>query len=279
MIQLKTRRKNFLFPGPALVMGIVNITPDSFSDGGKFLDAAAAVDWALRLEAEGADILDIGGESSRPRALPVEEGEELRRVLPVLRSLAGKTRCLLSIDTLKPGVASAALQEGADILNDVGANRNEPRMWELAAESGAAYVCMHMQGTPATMQDNPQYADVVGEVGDFFADRIQRMRGCGLSAEQIILDPGIGFGKTLEHNLQLLAHVDQFSQFKRPLLLGVSRKSFLSRVAGAGEEERLPGGLACVCLARAAGVQIFRVHDVAATVQALRVFEAILNQA
>jgi dihydropteroate synthase len=273
---LRCRQFHFIFPRPALVMGIVNVTPDSFSDGGRFLDPQAAVAHALELAAEGADLIDIGGESSRPGAVPVPEAEELRRVIPVIEGLAGKLSVPLSIDTTKTAVARAALAAGASIINDVAAARAEPAMWRLAAETGAGYVCMHSQGTPQTMQLNPAYADVVSEVEAFFFERLKQLNHCGIAPEQIILDVGIGFGKALEHNLQLLGALRRFGQLARPLLLGVSRKSFLTKGWAGLEAVPLPGALACACLAVADGVRLIRTHDVAETVKAVRLTEAIL---
>lgn len=273
----RARQFSFEFPRPALVMGIVNVTPDSFSDGGRFLDAEKAVQHALALVAQGADILDIGGESTRPGAEPVNETEELRRVIPVIEQLAPRVRVPLSVDTVKPAVARAALAAGASIVNDIAANRPDDALWRIVAEAGAGYICMHMQGTPPTMQTAPRYDDVVREVGEFFAERLQRLAAVGVTTEQVALDPGIGFGKTLEHNLQLLANLGSFKQFRRPLMLGVSRKSFLGRIVTAESDQRLPGSLACACLALESGVQIVRTHDVAETVQAVRVTEAILQ--
>jgi len=275
-VKLRCRQFEFTFPRPALVMGIVNVTPDSFSDGGQFLDAGKAIAHALELVEQGAEIIDVGGESTRPGAVPVSETEELRRVMPVVEELAGRLGVPVSIDTAKPGVARAALAAGASIVNDVAAHREEEAMWRLVAEAGAGYVCMHSQGTPQTMQANPSYSDVVREVGEYFSDRIQRLRDCGMAPNQLILDPGIGFGKTVEHNLQLLGGARSFARFGRPLLLGVSRKSFIGKLLGAEVPARLPGGLACACLAVADGVQVVRAHDVAETVQALRMTEAIL---
>jgi dihydropteroate synthase len=272
-MRFRARQFEFEFPRPALVMGIVNVTPDSFSDGGKFLEPGAAIDHALQLIEQGADMIDIGGESSRPGASPVAEQEELRRVIPVIEQLAARVRVPLSIDTMKPGVARAALAAGASIVNDVGANRLERTMWELVTETGAGYVCMHMQGTPQTMQMQPTYADVCGEVEEFFVARLQQLSDCRVRREQIILDPGIGFGKTPEHNVELLGALKRFTQLERPLLVGVSRKSFLGKIAGNG---RVAAGLACACLAVAAGVWIIRTHDVAETAEAIRMTEAIL---
>ncbi|HNQ89927.1 MAG TPA: dihydropteroate synthase [Verrucomicrobiota bacterium] len=256
-------------------MGIVNVTPDSFSDGGRYLDPEAAVDHALALAGEGADLIDIGGESTRPQAAPVPEAEELRRVLPVLDRLAGRLSVPISIDTRKPAVARAALEAGAGLVNDIAANREDPALWEVVATFGAGYVCTHMQGTPQTMQENPRYADVVREVGAFFADRLDRLDRHGVPAEQVALDVGIGFGKSLDHNLDLLAQVGSYKKLSRPMVLGVSRKSFLGKLSGAGVADRLPASLACAAYAVLAGVQVIRTHDVGPTRQAVRSVEAL----
>ncbi len=274
----RARHFEFRFPRPTLVMGIVNVTPDSFSDGGKFSRTDQAVTHALDLIQQGADILDIGGESTRPGAVPVNEAEELRRVIPVLEALAERVTIPLSIDTMKPGVARAALAAGASIVNDVGASRADDEMWRLVAETGAGYVAMHMQGSPATMQIQPTYDDVVREVKEFLQERLNRLNAAGVTADQVVLDVGIGFGKTTQHNLQLLSALRQFTTLERPVLLGVSRKGFIGAITGAKVTERLPGSLACAALAVANGVQIIRTHDVAATVQAVRMAEAILEQ-
>ena len=275
---LRARQFKIAFPRPALLMGVVNATPDSFFDGGHHGSTEAVVAHALRLAGEGADILDVGGESSRPRADPVSEAEELRRVIPVLEALASSVSVPLSIDTVKPGVAREALRAGASIINDIAANRDGEEMWRLAAESGAAYVVVHMQGEPATMQDNPAYEDVVSEVSGFFEERLNRLRACGVNAEQVVLDVGIGFGKALGHNLQLLAHLARFTKWERPLLLGASRKSFMGGAVGAKLEERLPPSLACACWGVQNGARIIRCHDVAATRHAVRMTEALMNQ-
>ena len=276
IVKLRAGQFEFVFPRPALVMGIVNVTPDSFSDGGRFLDASAAVAHALQLVEQGAGIIDVGGESTRPGALPVTEPEELRRVMPVIEQLAGRIKVPISIDTAKAGVARAALAAGASIVNDVAANREDDALWRVVAETRAGYVCMHAQGTPQTMQAEPIYTDVVREVREFFSERSRRLSDGGVGRDQIILDPGIGFGKTVKHNLQLLGAARSFASFERPMLLGVSRKSFIGKLLGAELAARLPGALACACLAVAAGVQIIRAHDVAETVQAIRMTEAIL---
>jgi dihydropteroate synthase len=275
---LRCRQFEFRFPRPALVMGIVNVTPDSFSDGGKFSQTDEAVAHALDLVRQGAEILDIGGESTRPNATPVGATEELRRVIPVIEQLAAQVKVPLSIDTMKPAVAEAALAAGASIVNDVAANRSDAEMVRLVAKAGAGYVAMHKQGSPQTMQRQPVYADETREVAEFFRERLARLNDLGVGADQVMFDVGIGFGKTLEHNLQLLAALRRFTKLGRPVLLGVSRKSFLGAASGAGVAERLPGALAATALAIAAGVQLIRTHDVAETLQAVRVAEAVLER-
>jgi dihydropteroate synthase len=274
---LRARSFTFTFPRATLLMGIVNVTPDSFSDGGRFLNPDAAVQHALELVAEGADILDVGGESTRPQASPVAETEELRRVLPVIEMLRSQVSVPISIDTMKPAVAQAALEAGASIVNDVAANREDQSMWRLVADAQAGYVAMHMQGMPQTMQLHPTYRDVVAEVTAFLGERLHAVNKAGVPAEQVILDPGLGFGKTAEHNLQLLARLDKLTKWKRPVLLGASRKAFIQQVAGTvSTAERLPGSIASACWAVENGANIVRTHDVGATRQALRVTEAIV---
>src|SRR5471032_2257606 len=268
----RARQFEFVFPRPALVMGIVNVTPDSFSDGGNFFDPRKAVRHALKLIEQGAEILDIGGESTRPNAKPVSEKEELRRVIPVIEKLAAKIKIPLSIDTMKPAVARAALSAGASIVNDVAANRSDGEMWKIVSEFRAGYICMH---APPDLHKLQTPKNIVLEVGKFFQERLQKLTAAGISPEQVVFDPGIGFGKTLGQNLQLLAGLRSFTKLKRPLLLGVSRKSFIGKLLGAELNERLPASLACASLAVADGVQIIRAHDVAETVRAIRMTEAI----
>ena len=265
----------FNFPRPMVVMGVVNTTPDSFSDGGHFLDNDMATDHGLRLADEGAEIIDIGGESTRPGSEPVSVKEELRRVLPVIERLAKRCEAVISIDTQKPAVAKAALDVGASIVNDIAANRQSTEMWQVVAEARAGYVCMHMQGTPQTMQTEPHYDDVLQEVGDFFSERLTRLAEHGVNSEQVALDPGIGFGKELEHNIKLLSGIHQLIISRRPLLIGASRKSFIGKLLGTPSNERLPASLACAACAAAEGAHIVRVHDVAETVQAVRMAEAL----
>ena len=273
---LRARQYQFQFPRPAIIMGIVNVTPDSFSDGGQFLEPAAAIEHGLRLVEEGAEIIDVGGESTRPRATPVSEGDELRRVLPVIEGLASRTQALISIDTCKPGVAREALAAGAALVNDIAANRTEGEMWRVVAQAQAGYVAMHMQGNPQTMQTNPSYSNVVREVTDFLAERLALLTQIGIAREQIVLDVGIGFGKRPEHNLALLAGLPEIARLQRPLLIGVSRKSFLARGGQIPASARLPAGLACACWAVQSGVQLIRTHDVRPTLDAVRMTEELL---
>ncbi len=256
-----------------LVMGIVNVTPDSFSDGGRYFDHDLAVAHGERLLSEGADILDIGGESTRPGADPVPVEEELRRVIPVVKRLA--PRAIVSLDTMKPEVAIAGLEAGAMVINDVSGFRH-PEMIRAAARHRAAVIVMHMRGTPQTMQIDPAYDDVVGEVGRFFEDRLRVLTESGIDREAVCLDPGIGFGKTLEHTLTQLANLGEYSRFGRPVCLGVSRKGFIGQLCGRDRSERLAGSLAVACFAAARRqAQVLRVHDVAATRDAVVLLEAI----
>jgi len=257
-----------------LVMGIVNVTPDSFSDGGQFAEPGSAIDHALRMVAEGADILDIGGESTRPGAEAVPPDEELRRVLPVVERLAKRTACPISVDTSKADVARACLDVGASIINDV-AGLRDPAMVVIAARSGAGVVAMHMRGDPRTMQSNPTYGDVVHDVMEYFAERIRALTEAGIARGAIALDPGIGFGKTLEHTLQQLRELPRLQSFGLPVCLGVSRKGFLGQITGKPRPERAAGSLAVACFALAHGAaQIIRVHDVAAHADAVKLWAA-----
>lgn len=257
------------------VMGIVNVTPDSFSDGGKYSSVERAVEHALQLIAEGADILDIGGESTRPGAAPVGLDEELRRVIPVIEALSKVTTVPLSIDTYKPEVMHAAIQAGADIVNDICALREDGAL-EIVANSNAGICLMHMQGIPQTMQINPQYTDVVSEVKQFLADRAEACLTHGIASERITLDPGFGFGKTTAHNVALIQHLESFVELGFPLLVGLSRKSVLGRITGGDEQQRLHAGLAASVISVMKGAKIVRVHDVKATVDALKVVAAVM---
>ena len=272
----RTSRRAFDLADCGLIMGIVNVTPDSFSDGGHFARTDEAVDHALRLADEGADILDIGGESTRPGAAAVTTDEELRRVIPVIEKLAGKTAAALSIDTSKAAVARAAAAAGAEIINDVTALQGDDDMPRVAAESGCAVVLMHMQGTPRTMQLNPHYNDVVAEVAGHLAQRVTAARAAGIGPERIAIDPGIGFGKTVEHNMQLITGLERFAALGHPVLLGASRKSFLATVAPCPElEDRDLPTAVLTALGYGSGARLFRVHAVRPNLQALRLAEAL----
>jgi dihydropteroate synthase len=261
-----------------VVMGVVNVTPDSFSDGGRFFDLEAAVAQGAGMAAEGAQILDVGGESTRPGATPVSVEEELRRVVPVIEALHRAHNIFISIDTAKAEVAAAALAAGACIINDVTGGTGDAEMLPLVAKRKAAFIVMHMQGDPRTMQMAPSYLDVVDEVGNFFRQQYERALECGIDPMAVAFDPGIGFGKTLEHNLELLGNLERLRVRGRPLVIGVSRKAFLGKLAGATEmADRLMPTVALTSLLRSRGADVFRVHDVAPNVQALRMAEAILE--
>jgi dihydropteroate synthase len=260
-----------------LLMGIVNVTPDSFADGGRYLDPAAAVAHGLELAAEGADLLDVGGESTRPGAAYVEEAVELRRVLPVVEGLAAATEVPISIDTRKAAVAGAALAAGATMVNDVSAGRDDPDLLGVAAGAGAAVVLMHMQGTPATMQDDPRYGDVLAEVEAFLQERLVVAETAGVPSEALVVDPGIGFGKRDEHNYALLGGLARLTRLGHPVLVGTSRKGFIGRALDLPVGERLEGSAAAVVWAVERGARIVRVHDVAPMVRTVRMTEALLT--
>lgn len=259
-----------------LVMGIVNVTPDSFSDGGRYLDHGLAVTHALKLVEDGADILDVGGESTRPGATPMSCDEELRRVLPVIEKLAGQASVPISVDTSKAEVARQCLAAGASIINDVTALAGDPKMLELAAASKAGIVLMHMQGTPQTMQKGPYYDDVIGEIMAYLEQRLAAVAAAGIEPRRIALDPGIGFGKTGQHNLEILARLAELGRLGRPICLGVSRKAFIGKILERPVGERLAGSLAAVLFAQSKdAVQIIRTHDVRETRDAVSLFAAI----
>ncbi len=260
-------------------MGVLNVTPDSFSDGGNFFAPEKAIEHGVKMAAEGADIIDVGGESTRPGAEPVAAGEELRRVIPVIEKLRTKIDVPISIDTSKSEVARAAIQAGASIVNDVTGGRGDKEMLPLIAETNSALIIMHMQGTPRTMQNQPLYSDVVSEIADFFRQLYARAIGCNIDPMAIAFDPGIGFGKTLEHNLDLLAQLERLRAHDRPLVVGVSRKSFLVKLIDSREiSERMAPAVALTSLLRTRGADVFRVHDVKENVSALRVTEAIFRR-
>ncbi len=260
-----------------LIVGVLNVTPDSFSDGGRYLDPDRALDRALEMEAEGADILDLGGESTRPGAAAISEDVELARVLPVLRKLRGRVKIPLSIDTWKASVAVAALQEGAEIVNDVSAGRWDRLLWPAVAQYGAGYVLMHALDRPATMQKEPVYADVTGEIAGFLRQFLARAEENGIALESIVCDPGFGFGKTMTHNLTLLRDLEAFQELRRPILVGLSRKSFLKLLGGA-DSLPITNEMAHVW-ATARGAAIWRVHDVASALKAARLAGAFVRGA
>jgi dihydropteroate synthase len=262
-----------------VVMGVVNVTPDSFSDGGRYLDVASAIEHGLQLEAEGAGILDIGGESTRPGAEPVSEEEELRRVVPVIAGLrAAGASARISIDTSKALVAAAALDAGATLVNDVTALRGDPAMATLVAERRVECCLMHMLGEPRTMQRDPHYEDVVSDVKAFLEERVAVAVAAGIAEERLLLDPGIGFGKTTDHNLELLARLDELVAIGRPLVIGTSRKSFLGRITGREVDDRVAATIATNVMAFERGAQIFRVHDVAPVRDALLIAAATVRR-
>ncbi len=263
-----------------LVMGVLNVTPDSFSDGGKFFAMEEAIEHGLQMTAEGADIIDIGGESTRPGAQPVALEEELNRVIPVIKKLRRKIDIPISVDTSKAPVARAAIEAGVSIVNDVTGGRGDKEMLPLVADTKTAFIIMHMQGSPRTMQVEPRYVDVVAEVANFLRQQYRCAIECGSDPMAIAFDPGIGFGKTLEHNLKLLAQLEKIRVHDRPLVIGVSRKGFLATVTGASKmESRLAPTLALTSLLRERGADVFRVHDVKENADALRLTEAILQRA
>ncbi len=257
------------------VMGILNVTPDSFSDGGNYLDVQQAIVHAETMVAEGATLIDIGGESSRPGASPVSVNDELARVLPVVRALADTVDVLLSVDTYKAEVARRALEAGAHVVNDITALYGDPDMAATVAEMEAGVVLMHMKGTPRTMQQSPEYNDVVNEVCAWLKKKIQNAEAQGIAPERIIVDPGIGFGKTTQHNLELLKRLSEFRALKKPLLIGTSRKSFIGNILEVPVTERVEGTAATVCWAIAHGADIVRVHDVKANVRAAQITDAL----
>jgi dihydropteroate synthase len=263
-----------------LIMGVLNVTPDSFSDGGEFFLPDKATERGLQMAAEGAHIVDVGGESTRPGSQPVCVEEELRRVIPVIENLRRKLDVPISIDTSKAEVARAAIEAGASIVNDVTGGRGDDQMLPLVADTKSGFIIMHMQGTPGTMQIAPHYADVVTEILEFFRQQFARAIGLNIDPMAIAFDPGIGFGKTLEHNLELLAQLERLRVHDRALVVGVSRKSFLGKLIGSPDiSDRLIPGLALTSLLRARGADVFRVHDVRENVYSLGVTEAILQRA
>lgn len=278
MAKIKTwdiGRRVLTFQRRPLVMGILNVTPDSFSDGGKHNDADQAIEVALQMQSDGADIIDIGGESTRPYSDSVRVDEEQRRVLPVIEGLSGRLSIPISIDTSKAAVAEAAIAAGAEIINDVTGLEGDPAMLSLAARSPVGVCVMHMKGTPQTMQDDPTYDDVVEEIYRYLQQRLEFCTASGIDKQRICLDPGIGFGKTHEHNLELLRRTDRFCELDAPILIGHSRKGFIGKVLGDKSADRTAGTLAVSLAVAAAGADVIRVHDVKATVDGLNLFRAV----
>lgn len=275
----KTKTRTFDLSHRALIMGVLNVTADSFSDGGQFLHVERALERASELAEGGADIIDIGGESTRPGAQPVPEEEEMRRVVPIIARLAREKQFVISIDTMKPEVARAAMEAGAEIINDVTGLR-DPAMREVARATGAGAIAMHMQGTPRDMQRAPQYADVVGEIREFFRQTFSACLASGIDPMRLAFDPGIGFGKTVDHNLTLLRNLDSMRVEGRPLVLGVSRKSFLGKVLGSDAlTDRSWPTVALTSYGRSRGAEIFRIHEARLNAEALRMTEAIIEPA
>jgi dihydropteroate synthase len=275
---LQINDKKYTLGQRTWMMGVINITPDSFSDGGLHFDKDKAVAKGLQLREEGSDIIDIGGESTRPGSEPVTEEEELRRVIPVISALREKTDSLISIDTTKSGVARAALDEGADIINDISSSGFDPKMFSLAAQYGSPLILMHMKGEPKTMQVNPFYENVLLEVKSFFKERIEAAQVAGIKKEKIIIDPGIGFGKRHKDNLILINNLHFFEDLGQPILIGTSRKSFIGKILNSSAQQRLEGTIASSVLSILHGAHILRVHDVAAVKKAVLVAEAIIKE-
>ena len=271
-----TRRRTIRISKRPLIMGIINVTPDSFFDGGRYDKPDAALQHAESLIQAGADILDIGGESTRPGSAPVSVNEEKQRVLPLMEALAKAfPETPISIDTTKNQVATEALKAGAEIVNDISGGEWDDALWPTVAESGAGYVLMHCQGRPATMQAAPQYTDVVSEVGSYLTQRLAEAQAAGIHRDHVVVDPGIGFGKTLEHNLQLLSRLESLGQIGRPILVGLSRKSFIRKILGDNEEATFLGSLVSQTLCYTKGARLWRVHDVAAARKAAQLIEAL----
>jgi dihydropteroate synthase len=270
----------FVLSRQGLIMGVLNVTPDSFSDAGKFFAVERAVEHGLKMAAEGAHIVDVGGESTRPGSEAITAEEELRRVIPVIEQLRANSEVIISIDTSKAEVARAAVRAGASIVNDVTGGRGDEEMMPLIAETNSAFIIMHMQGTPQTMQITPQYTNVVSEIADFFRQQYARAIVYSIDPMAIAFDPGIGFGKTLEHNLELLAQLERLRACDRPIVIGVSRKSFLGKLINSAQmSDRLAPAVALTSLLRMLGADVLRVHDVKENVNALKVTEAILQRA
>lgn len=275
---LKFKSKSLNLSSRTHLMGVLNVTPDSFSDGGRFFKLEEAIRRGIELAEEGADIIDVGGESTRPGSEPVPLEEELKRVIPVIEELAKRTDIPISIDTYKSKVAKKALDSGASMVNDISALRFDPEMKRILAEYKVPVVLMHIKGTPKNMQDNPTYQNVVEEVKIYLGDSIKMAKDAGVEENKIIVDPGIGFGKTLEDNLKILKHLKEFSSLGKPILIGVSRKSFIGKILDLPVEERLEGSLAALAVSIMNGANILRVHDVRESKRVTRLMDSILKQ-
>jgi dihydropteroate synthase len=275
---LQVNGKQHILGDKTWIMGVINVTPDSFSDGGFYLDEKKAIERGLELVTQGADILDVGGESTRPGSDAISPEEELNRIMPVISELREKTNVLISVDTTKSAVAEAALEAGADIINDISAFRFDDRMPLIATETGAPIILMHMKGVPKTMQSNPYYEDLFQEIRCFLEERIATAEAYGIKRENIIVDPGIGFGKSLEHNLSIINNLNFLEKLNRPILVGISRKSFIGKILNLPPEERVEGTIASAVLSVLKGAHILRVHDVEPVKRAITVAEAIMNE-
>jgi dihydropteroate synthase len=275
---LQVNGKQHILGDKTWIMGVINITPDSFSDGGFYLDRKKAVERGLELVKQGADILDVGGESTRPGSDPISPEDELQRIMPVISELRAKTDVLISVDTTKSVVAETALQAGADIINDISAFRFDDRMPLIATETGAPVILMHMKGIPRTMQSNPYYENLFQEICCFLEERISTAEAYGINRENIIVDPGIGFGKSLEHNLSIINNLNFLEELDRPILVGISRKSFIGKILNLPPMERVEGTIASAVLSVLKGAHILRVHDVEPVKRAITVAEAIMNE-
>ncbi len=278
VVTLKIRGDKLLIGRETLIMGILNITPDSFSDGGKYFEKEKAIERGIEIEEEGAHIIDVGGESSRPGAESISEEEERRRVIPVIKELRKKVKCLISIDTYKSKIAEEAIENGADILNDISGLRFDPMMVEVIKKRDVPVIIMHMKGTPKTMQINPFYKNVIQEIKDFFKERLDYIVKNDIDPEKVILDPGIGFGKRQEDNEKIIANLDKFQELNRPILLGISRKSFIGNILNLPPEERLEGSISSGIIGIFKGAHVLRVHDVKEFSRAVKVADKILSQ-
>lgn len=274
---IKLKNRELLLGERTLIMGILNVTPDSFSDGGRFIDKSVAVEHALKMEEEGADIIDIGGESTRPGAKSVSADEEIERVIPVIEAIRARSNIPISIDTYKSKIAKEALEAGADIINDISGCKFDPEMPALAAQTNTPVIVMHIKGTPKDMQKNPVYDDVITEIKDYLLMSVGRLVAAGLYRGQIIIDPGIGFGKTTEHNLTIMNRLEEFSELGHPILIGVSRKSVIGNVLDLPVDQRIFGTAAAVTANIMKGAHIIRVHDIAQMRQVARMTDAIVN--